>query len=154
MAVQHPEVRSCPVVEVAPFYWSPQVRPSDSSRIEIRQCGGSRGSLSLALWSQEAHKPTLVLETSDFAVVQTFIRDNIAVVITSGGNRDQVFVFQFKKGSPTLFFRQVTKGDVLIDSKHSRVTLTINGIYAGDSPPETKVVELSTDWAELLPQTQ
>jgi len=147
-----PALNSCPVVETVPLYWSPKIDPAVSSRLEVRQCGGISGYLVLMLWGQKANKPSIILDTTDFGVVQTFIKDNVIVVVTNGGNRDQVFAFQFKRGVPTLVLRQVTKGETILCNRAGHVVVTITGIFAGFGPPETKTLEIETALSELEPR--
>jgi hypothetical protein len=105
----------------------------------------------ITVWAQRADKAALIVHTTDFGVDQTFVKDNTVIIMTSGGNRSQVFVFQFKAGSPRLLLRQVTKGDALICTRAGRLTLTIDGIFAGNSPPRSKTLQLETSWGELEP---
>ena len=146
-----PTLNSCPVVEAVPLYWSPNINPAVTSRLEVRQCGGISGYLVLMVWAQRADKASIIVETTDFGVVQTFVKDNVIVLVTSGGNRDQVFAFQFKKGVPRLVLRQVTQGEAIVCNRAGHVTVTITGIFAGGAPAETRTLELDTVFGELAP---
>ena len=62
--------------------------------------------------------------------------------------------FNFKAGSPRLLLKQVTRGESLICTRTGHLTLTINGIYAGDAPARSKTLELETSWAEVESPTK
>jgi hypothetical protein len=110
---------------------------SELARVEIIRCGPD-DKLLIKAWEQDATKPALLIDTSDFSIVQTFARDNVFVVVTSGGSRDQVYVITYRNGKPTLALKQVTKGGMNLSVDRHVVRIIIDGIYAGDEPPRSE----------------
>jgi hypothetical protein len=112
---------------------------SELPRVEIRQCGAnSSETLQIVAWERGRSKPTLVLDTSDFSIAQSLARDNVFVIETSGGSRDQVYVIAFRGGMPVLELKRVTKGSANICINATSVDVEIYGIFAGDAPPRTE----------------
>jgi hypothetical protein len=145
-------ITGCRVVALSTLDFNPNIAPEKSARLEVRLCGGNRGALYLVLWSRNQQEPSIVLDTSDFGVVQMFAKENVVLVETSGGNRDQVYVFRYRGGIPELSMRQVTKGQAEIESKAGSVRFIITGIFAGGAPERSRMLEFATDLSELTPR--
>lgn len=111
---------------------------SQSARVEVRQCHEQAEALQIVAWSSRAGKPDLVIETSDFVVTASAFRSNVAVIETTGGSRDQVYVLVYEKGKPHLALRRSMKASALVTLSDGTLHLVIPGIYAGDAPPRTE----------------
>ena len=63
-----------------------QVPIDDTARVEVRRCG-EKGSevLQIAAWEARTPKPSLIIDTTDFTVVQTAARQNLYIIETTGG---------------------------------------------------------------------
>jgi hypothetical protein len=126
---------------------------SQLARVEMRQCSPElSATIQLAAWRSGDVTPALVVDTSDFGIVQAAARKNVFIVETSGGPRDQVFVIVYNRGEPKLALRRVTKGTALINISASAVDLIIEGIYAGDLPPRTESQHFALDLGEMRPR--
>ncbi len=112
---------------------------SETARVELRRCAemGS-GTLQIAAWEARASIPSLVIDTTDFTIVQTASRQNVYVIETTGGPRDRVYVVLYENGKPTLKLQKVTRGSATITMAQDALELVIPDIYAGDSPPRTE----------------
>lgn len=112
---------------------------AETARVELRRCGETVSeNLQIVAWEAGASKPTLVVDTTDFAVVQTAARQNIYVIETTGGPRDRVFVVLYEQGKPTLRLQRVTRGTARITLFRNSLELVIPDIYNGDAPPRTE----------------
>lgn len=100
-------------------------------RVEIRSCGPEEV-LQLWAWEANAARPSLVVDTTDFTLVQTAARDNVYVVETTGGPRNRVFVIVYRDRKPTLALQRVTKGTAEVYLGPRYVDVTVVGIWAGD----------------------
>src|SRR5438270_9521538 len=70
---------------------------SETARVELRQCGENvTEELQIVAWEANAVKPSLVIDTTDFTVVQTAGRQNIYVIETTGGPRDRIYVILYQ----------------------------------------------------------
>lgn len=110
-----------------------------TTRVEVRRCDAAvSGSLQIVAWESGALKPSLVIDTTDFTVVQAAGRQNAFVIETTGGPRDRVYVVLYEDGKPTLKLKQVTKGTARVTLQRDSLDLVINGTYAGNLPPRTE----------------
>lgn len=128
----------CPTVAgllVTQFVFNTPV--SNLPRVEIRQCG-SEEALQIVAWEAKATKPALIIDTTDFTVVQSIARKNLYVIETTGGARDRVYVINFEKGKPRLVLRRITKGTAAVTVNEKYCEIVISGIYAGDAEPRTE----------------
>jgi hypothetical protein len=104
-------------------------------RVEVRRCfPSSDGNLQIVAFKANDNQPSLVFDTSDFFIQQIVSRDNVALIETGGGMRDQVFVIVFKRGVPAIELQQVTKGTAQVSIDSKTMNINISGIYAGDLP--------------------
>lgn len=111
----------------------------ETARVELRRCAETEsGALQIAAWEAKASKPSLVIDTTDFTIVQTASRQNIYVIETTGGPRDRIYVVLYEKGKPTLKLQRVTRGTATITMTRDSLELVIPDIYAGDLPPRTE----------------
>jgi hypothetical protein len=111
----------------------------ETARVELRRCGESVSeNLQIVAWETGASKPTLIVDTTDFTVVQTAARQNIYVIETTGGPRDRVFVVLYEQGKPVLKLQRVTRGTARITLSRDNLELVIPDIYNGDAPPRTE----------------
>jgi hypothetical protein len=112
-------------------------KPASSlARVEIRQCQPSEN-LQIVAWETDGKSPALVVDTTDFTIVQAAARRNVFVIETTGGSRDRVYVIVYQNGKPKVELMQVTRGSSKIELQPEFVETTIFGIYAGDAPPRT-----------------
>lgn len=101
-----------------------KVPTSDLERVEIRKCfPGLADSLQLVAWQRAARKPSLVLETTDFTIVQLVMSGRVFVVETTGGTRDIVWVITYQSGVPKLALKAITKGYAVVTSDYKRVSI-------------------------------
>jgi len=112
---------------------------SDLPRVELRQCGpGTSENIQIVAWEKDGKTPLLVLDTSDFTVVQTAVRKNVYVIETAGGARDRIYVIVYEKTKPVLKLMKVTQGTATITIGKDAIDIVIAGIYAGDAEPRTE----------------
>lgn len=108
-------------------------------RVELRQCGENVvEALQIAAWESNASSPSLVIDTTDFTVVQTAARQNIYVIETTGGPRDRIYVILYESGKPKLQLQRVTRGTAKITMTRDLLEMEIPDIYTGDAPPRTE----------------
>jgi hypothetical protein len=107
-------------------------RSGERARIEIRQCVAS-GGLRLMAFSANSSRPVVVDTGHDF-VVQSMMRDNVAVIETGGGTTNRVFVIRYHDGIPELLLKQNTKASARITTKPDRIDVVIPGIWKGGDP--------------------
>jgi hypothetical protein len=113
---------------------------SATARVELHRCEENvSGTLQIAAWSAKAVEPSLVIDTTDFTVVQTAARQNVYVIETTGGPRDRVYVVMYENGKPVLKLQRTTKGTAKITIARDSLDLIIPDIYAGDAPPRTEM---------------
>lgn len=119
--------------------------PLTSPRVEIRVCGPNGGTARIAAWGQHSTAPSLEIDTGDFDIFQTFARENIFVIETSGATHDQVYVIGYTNGEPRVLYRKVTKEWARLRVMERSLEVTVPGIYAGDAPPrvETRKFEFA-----------
>ena len=117
---------------------------SDLPRVEIRQCG-SFEALQIVAWEARSKVPALIVDTTDFTVVQSIARRNFYLIETTGGPRDRIYIIVFEKGKPRLALNRVTKGSAAVTINETYCEVVISGIYAGDAElrSETHKFELS-----------
>ncbi len=125
------------------------------ARIEVRRCIGS-GGLQLVALSSAPSARALVIDTGQDFVVQSLVRDKIAIVETGGGTTDRVFVIAYESGRPRLRLKQNTKASAHISTKPERIDLVIPGIWNGGDPSldasfRTETYHLPLDAAQLGP---
>ena len=108
---------------------------SQLQRVEIRQCDAGSETLQIVAWESRESTASLVIDTTDFTVVQTAARQSVYVIETTGGPRDQIYVIAYKDGKPRLALQRVTKGTATIKVDSVSIELLISGIYAGDAEP-------------------
>ena len=128
--------------------------PSDQlPRVEVRRClPNSSDFLQISAWVSGGNSnPPVVLDTSDFFVVQVAARGNVVVIETGGGTTDQVFVITYKHGVPALVLRQNTGGTAEILVQKDKVTVAIRGIYNGDAPDRTESHTFEVKLSDLKP---
>ncbi|MEW5979461.1 MAG: hypothetical protein AB1898_27005 [Acidobacteriota bacterium] len=97
------------------------------ARIEIRMCGpGVSETLQLVAWERNSNDPSLIIDTTDFTLVRSFMGGNVFVAETTGGPRYRLFVIVYRSGKPDLALRRVStdRCELSVDSKaiHLRVT--------------------------------
>lgn len=108
-------------------------------RVELRQCApGTSENIQIVAWEPNRKIPSLVIDTSDFSVVQTAARGNFYLIETTGGPRNRVFVIVYEAGKPTLKLKRVTRGTAKISMTNDAVTVVVPDIYAGDAEPRTE----------------
>lgn len=114
-------------------------------RVEIRQCGDGSEALQIVAWEAQARRPSLVVDTTDFTVVQMAARGSSYVIETTGGSRNRIFVITYNRGKPLLAVRRITKGTATLKLDSVSLEIVIDGIYAGDAEPrkETHVFKLN-----------
>jgi hypothetical protein len=116
-----------------------QVPVDDMARVEVRRCvADGTDALQLVALEGRSSKPSLVINTTDFTVVQVVARQNLYLIETTGGPRDRIFVVLYENGKPTLKLQKVTKGTAQITMSRDALDLVIPDIYAGDLPPRTE----------------
>jgi hypothetical protein len=106
-------------------------------RVELRQCGAEQ-SLQIVAWKEKEKAPSLIIDTTDFTVVQVAARSNAFLIETTGGSRDFVFVIIYKNGSPTLALKSVTKDTATVEIHKASIDISVSGIYAGDREPRAE----------------
>ena len=117
---------------------------SNFSRIELRQCDPARSeSIQIVAWEKDNNSPALVIDTTDFVVVQTVARGNVYLIETTGGPRDRVYVIAYEKGKPLLKLMRVTRGTARVTITNEWLEVVIPEIYAGDEPPRTETHRFS-----------
>jgi len=135
---QGKEVALCPtVVGIIVNQFTFQVALSETPRVEIRRCGENE-TLQIAAWQANAPEPSLLVDTTDFTVVQTAARQNVYVIETTGGPRDRIYVVLYQNGKPTLKLQRVTRGTAKITMTRDSLDLVIPDIYAGDAQARTE----------------
>ena len=116
-----------------------EVSIDDTARVEVRRCeGDGTYALQIAGWEARAAKPSLLINTTDFTIVQTAARQNLYLIETTGGPRDRVYVIVFENGKPILKLQRVTRGTARITMQRDSLDLVVPDIYAGDLPPRTE----------------
>ena len=112
---------------------------SQTARVEVRRCGErATETLQLVAWEAQASTPALIVDTTDFTIVQAASRQNIYIIETTGGPRDRVYVILYEAAKPVVKLMRVTKGTAKITMGRDIVDIVIPDIYAGDSPPRTE----------------
>lgn len=108
-------------------------------RVEVRRCADDgTDALQIAAWEAKAAKPSLVINTTDFTIVQMAARQNLYLIETTGGPRDRIYVILFENGKPVLKLQRVTKGTAQITMLRDSIDVVIPDIYAGDLLPRTE----------------
>jgi hypothetical protein len=107
-------------------------------RVELRQCGEGSETLQIVAWDAGGATPSLVIDTTDFTVVQCAARGNVFIIETTGGPRDRVYAIVFTRGKPQLKLMRVTRGTAKITVNEDNIELVISGIYAGDAPERSE----------------
>jgi hypothetical protein len=116
-----------------------QVPVDTTARVEVRRCiEDGTDSLQIVAWEAKAARPSLLIDTTDFTIVQMAARQNLYLIETTGGPRDRIYVVLFENGKPTLRLQKVTKGTAQITMLRDSLDLVIPDIYAGDLPPRTE----------------
>lgn len=110
---------------------------SELPRVEIRQCGTFEV-LQIVAWEANSRLPSLILDTTDFTVVQSIARKNLYLIETTGGARNRIYIIVFEKGKPRLALKRVTKGTAKLTIGERHCEVVISGIYAGDAEPRTE----------------
>jgi hypothetical protein len=122
---------ACPeVVGVMVPQFIMNVPNSRLERVELRKCGpGRTEDLQIIAWERNSLHPTLVVDTTDFTVVQYVMSGRVFVIETTGGPRDRVFVILYEHGKPSLVLQRVTKAraEILSDGKTVRVSVLNSG---------------------------
>lgn len=130
-----------------------KVPNSRLGRVEIRQCSpDDKATIQLVAWRSGDTSPALVIDTTDFGVVQAVARGNVFVVETGGATRDQVFVIVYDRGKPRLALKRVTKGTTRITVSRLAIELVIEDIYAGDEPPRSESHRFPLEVGGVEPQ--
>jgi hypothetical protein len=114
-----------------------QVALSATARVELRRCSENEA-LQIAAWQARATEPSLVINTTDFTVVQMAARQNAYVIETTGGPRDRIYVVLYENGKPTLKLQRITRGTAKITMARDSLDVVIPDIYAGDEPARTE----------------
>lgn len=101
--------------------------PLKMERVEVRQCAPHVGeTLQLVAWGRDPDAdPQLVIDTSDFTIVQMLMVGHTFVIETTGGPRDQVYVIRYERGLATLVLHKVTRGRASISTEQGRLRLGI-----------------------------
>jgi hypothetical protein len=115
-------------------------------RVEVRRCG-SEEALQIVAWKENAELPSLIVNTTDFTIVQAVARENVFLIETTGGPRDIVWVIVYEKGDPKLALKRVTKGTAIVKTNDAQMDVVISGIWKGDgkSQSESHSFRLSLD---------
>lgn len=121
-------------------------KSSEGPRIEVRQCSAETGAhLQILAWQGRGSRPTLMLDTNSFGVVQAAAKSNIFLVETGGATRNTVFVIEYKGGEPKLVVKRVTRGTAKIAIEGNSFEVTIGEIFDGDSPPRSETYRFVVD---------
>jgi hypothetical protein len=118
-------------------------------RVEARRCGIEE-KLYIVGWREDEAIPALVIDTTDFVIVQAVARGNVFLLETTGGSRDIIWVVVFKKGTPKLELKRVTKGTAKVTLDETHMHIIISGIWAGDEEPITERYDFSLSLGELF----
>lgn len=115
-------------------------RPVNSlERVEARVCGAALGrQVQIMAWKDKEAIPALIVDTSDFTIVQVAAKNNVFVIETTGGPRNQVFVVVYEGGTPKLKKRLVTRGYTAIATDEQKMRVRVVGVFAGDAAPRTE----------------
>lgn len=128
-----PSPQLCPSVVTALV---PQLifrRPvTDLRRVEIRSClPGTAEYLQLVAWEQRSPKPSLIVETDDFTVIQVLMRRNIFVIETARGAYDTVNVIVYEGGKPRLALQQTVRDPaIIVTTPDDQVKVTLTPVHA------------------------
>jgi hypothetical protein len=124
---------------------------TDLPRVEVRQC--SEGELQIVAWAQKSLIPSLVVDTTDFTIVQLAARENVFMIETTGGPRNIVHVITYKNGTPILALKSVTKGTADVTVSRSSLKLSIpNVIYPGQGEPQIQMHKFELSLSDLFKQ--
>ena len=99
-------------------------------RIEVRRCG-SNESLKIMCWSRNARDPDLVIDTTDFTIVQSVMSGRIAVIETTGGPRNRLFVIEYNSGGPKLAMKHVSKTQAEIEARYGELRISVEDSGTG-----------------------
>jgi hypothetical protein len=100
------------------------------ARVEVKRCSENEV-LKIAAWSDGATEPALVIDTTDFTIVQTYMRGVVFLVETTGGPRNRVYVIRYEQGKPRLAIERVSRGRTTIMDIGDRIVITVPNTATG-----------------------
>jgi hypothetical protein len=96
----------------------------DLPRVEVRRCGPGE-SLKIICWEKNAQEPDLVIDTTDFTIVQSVMLGRVTVIETTGGPRNRLFVVDYDHGKPKLALKFVSKAQAEIVTRIGEIRIAV-----------------------------
>jgi hypothetical protein len=96
----------------------------DLPRVEVRKCGPGE-SLKIICWAKNAQAPDLIVDTTDFTIVQSVMLGLITVIETTGGPRNRLFVIDYDRGKPKLALKFVSKAQAELATRMGEIRIAI-----------------------------
>jgi hypothetical protein len=100
---------------------------ADLRRVELRSCQpGVSGNLQVLAWEARSQKPSLIVETYDFTVIQLFMRHNVFLIETARDAYNTVTIIVYDKSKPRLALQKTVRdpASLQVTGGEVRVTLT------------------------------
>jgi len=117
-----------------------KVPTSTLERVEVRKClPGVSDSLQIAAWERDSVKPSLVIVTDDFTIVQAAMIGRVFLIETTGGPRDLIYLIVYESGKPRLALKAVSKDRAQIISAGDKIAIKVTRTNG-------KVEHLSFKW--------
>ncbi|HXN50263.1 MAG TPA: hypothetical protein VN893_26675 [Bryobacteraceae bacterium] len=113
----------CPIVAKLPADLKDAEAPQERRWFELRQCNGE--GLVVSAYERMKQTPSLTFDTGYGYPVQLVHSMNVLVLESIGGSANQVFVFTFHEGKPSVALQRSTAGDVQVQQTGKDVIVTV-----------------------------